>query len=364
MRGLKSYSLTIDSLFVSDTSFSNSNHPGDKPSNPLKRLFRRASTPGHPFPEASTKNSGLRRNSEHRRPMSVYDILPLNYRFPSENIVGGRKLNREAKKRPLSGFFDFGKRSTRRPRDEYTQLHSKIERSYRVHNFDRLSVAQEVDEEGEGEEGSMDEKQCQNQVSPSPSDMDDVSLSETIPEEPKEYTEEGTFEGEATIHDGVIKGAQQLLNEPGYPESPEDRKEGLHRPHQHRVSSHPAFFLDVAPRQRDSDSRVSALECQMEHLILQNVRLQRASRLLEDEANKLRLLNSRLQRANRRLHLELDENVREMRRLREEQKESIRTRAEPEYEFLVSQMLFLHQQLAGGPTCVKMGKVELVEQEW
>ncbi|KAL1920941.1 uncharacterized protein VTP21DRAFT_11576 [Calcarisporiella thermophila] len=113
----------------------------------------------------------------------------------------------------------------------------------------------------------------------------------------------------------------------------------------------------------ESLTRMKQLESQVERLTLQNVRLQRANRLLkveqenntnsakaeaEERCQVLKLQNVRLQRANRLLKQELDENILEIRRLRSE---APLKEMGPQYEFLVQQVAFLHRQLAGNPAC-------------
>ncbi|KAI8638626.1 translation initiation factor eIF3 subunit-domain-containing protein [Parasitella parasitica] len=115
----------------------------------------------------------------------------------------------------------------------------------------------------------------------------------------------------------------------------------------------------------DSDTQSRQLEAQIEHLTLQNVKLQRTNRLLkvdtdnlieqktsplEKTIQELTIANVRLQRASRLLQLELDEKTEQLNKFQQNQILQMKT-VGPEYEFLVQNINLLQRQIAGHPTC-------------
>ncbi|KAL1918676.1 uncharacterized protein VTP21DRAFT_2698 [Calcarisporiella thermophila] len=299
--------------------------------------------------------------ADHPRPYA-----PVEYRPPVDKM---RQKSR-SRTRPLSGIFEWGRRSkeAKELKEGYKKFNvynnimnysiPKVEKPYRLDqtNVDGFSN-DENDQLGEEDNLSL-EYELRDGISPEKV-LSSGYKEANILEEEEEDEDLADFEKMAPRqHRRRVPSFFDPPSHPPFSHPPPPPATNSSRPIERssRVDYHPKHRPYEVQNAEDT-TRIRQLESQVEQLTLQNVRLQRDSRLqkmnadreiestrkqAEEDLHSLRLVNVRLQRANRILSQELDENVHEIQRLRQANAEA---GLGAEYQFLVKQLTLMHQQM-------------------
>ncbi|KAL1918294.1 uncharacterized protein VTP21DRAFT_2954 [Calcarisporiella thermophila] len=359
--------------------------------NPLKRLFRFSNppkwdpsrrpvsvydyaTPKPPERPLSTTSAKSITSSCSRSISSISDLPPALAARPK------KKELRDRRARPLSLLFDFSaRRSNSQPQRQQSLAKKvslehtlgpapKVQKAYRVvedvDHYYEYSSEEEYEKEDEGYDGEWD---VYDRISNASSSLDStVGRAQSDPRRQQDMRAGPKVERCLPAVAPPIPVEDEETEDDGISVTSSYASASL-APRPTSISSS-GNTSTATSHEIDQSSRIRQLELQLERLTLQNVRLQRASRLLkvdaeeqatearrlaEDEAHHLRLLNVQLQRSNRLMMQELDEIAQARRD----------AGFGPEYEFLVQQMAFMHRQLAGpDPSLAKMDGEEGKQQ--